>query len=102
MLSRVAERALDELALIRLTLDGGLDIEKLPPVPEAADENDHRRLVAVGLVNRLGCKLRDVAIASEEAERNLTELLGDWPLANEEIPEAEERVFGFAAYRKAG
>lgn len=102
MLSVVAERALHELTLARMTLDGELNAEKLPTVPEARDEADHRRLVALAVINRLSYLLSDVARIAEDTDRTLYEMAGGWELAHQlSVEKEEKRVFGFAAARKA-
>jgi hypothetical protein len=104
MLASIAERAVDELGLVLLTLDGRLGIDKLPPVPEASDEADHRRLVALSLVYRLATILKDFADTAQESERSVNEMFQRWELANEppmeEVPHVEDepRIFGFAAF----
>jgi hypothetical protein len=102
VLSVVAERALHELTLARMTLNGELDAEKLPPVSEAKDEADRRRLVALALIIRLSHLMSDAGRLAEDTERSLYEMAGGWELAHQLPLETEEpKVFGFAAARKA-
>lgn len=101
MLPVVAERALHELTLARMTLNGEMAVEKLPPVPEAKDEADRRRLIALAVINRLCHLLCDIARIAEDTDRTLYDMAGAWELAHEPPVEEEERVFGFAAARKA-
>jgi hypothetical protein len=100
MLALVAQRALEELTLARMTLAGELPTDKLPPVPRAKDEADHRRVVAVALIDRLSYMLSDVASVAEDADRLVYDLAGGLDLHHPPV-ETEKRVFGFAAFRKA-
>ena len=99
MLSLVAERALEELSLARMTLTGELPSGKLPPVPRAKDEADHRRVVALALIDRLSNLLSDVASLAEDIDRLVYDLAGGSDLHHPPV-EVEERVFGFAPPRK--
>lgn len=102
MLSVVAERALHELTLARMTLNGDMGVEKLPAVPEAKDEADRRRLVALAVMDHLCHLLSDAARIAEDTDRTLYEMAGGWELAHQlPLEREEEKVFGFAAARKA-
>lgn len=101
MLSHVAERVLHELSLARMTLNGELDVEKLPPIPEAKCEAERRRLTALALVNRLSHLLIDVANVAEDADRAVYGMVEGLELSSPSPVTEEKRVFGFAAARKA-
>jgi hypothetical protein len=100
VLSHVAERVLHELTLARMTLDGQLDADKLPVVPEATGEAERRRLTALALINRLSYLLIDVANVAEDADRTIYGMAEGLEQSSQ-LPVEEERVFGFAAARKA-
>jgi hypothetical protein len=100
MLALVAQRALEELNLARSTLTGDVPVEHLPPIPRARDEAEHRRVVAVALIDRLSNLLADVASVAESTDRLVYNLAGGMDLHQPPVDE-EKRVFGFAAFRKA-
>jgi hypothetical protein len=93
MLALVAQRALDELTLARSTLTGDVPAEHLPPVPQAKDEADHRRVVAVALLDRMSNLLADVASITEDADRLVYDLAEGLNLHKPPVKE-EKRVFG--------
>lgn len=101
MLGHVAVKILDELTLVRLVLDCGIEVEKLPPVPEASSESDHRRLVALSIITRLSEVLCDVINVAEGADWAVYEMVEGLD-ASGRLPVTEEkRIFGFAAARQA-
>jgi hypothetical protein len=101
MVNHLAERVVHELVLIRMTLDGGVEADKLSPVPVGTDEAEHRRLVTLALIDRLKDRLTDVGNVAEDTAWTLYEMVEGWEIAHQFPPEVEEKVFGFAAGRKA-
>jgi hypothetical protein len=101
VLSHVAERVLHELTLARMTLDGELDADKLPVVPEATGEAERRRLTALALITRLSHLLCDVATVAEDADRAVYEMVEGLEQSSPPPMTEERKVFGFAAGRKA-
>lgn len=101
VLSHVAERVLQELTLTRMTLDGELAVEQLPPVPEAKDEAEHRRLTALALINRLSHLLIDVLNVAEDSDRTIYGRVEELEQSVQFPVTEEPKVFGFAAARKA-
>jgi hypothetical protein len=101
MLPAVAERLYVDLYQIRWVLDGEKHLSKLPPIPEGMEENEHRRLVAIALIDDLCVLLSEMASVAQEAGRTLIEM-AHVPELDDEPPMLEEpRIFGFAAYRQA-
>lgn len=101
MLGHVVVKILDELTVARMVLSGEIEVEKLPPIPEADSESDHRRLVALSLINHLSYLLIDVVNMAEESERAIYGLV-EGLNASGRLPVTEgKRIFGFAAARKA-
>jgi hypothetical protein len=106
MLPAVAERLFNDLHQIRWVLDGDKRLDKLPPMPDGMDEDDHRRMVAIALIDDLCVLVSELASVAKEASQTLVDLahdpeLDDEPPMFEEPVDDEPRIFGFAAYRQA-
>lgn len=100
MLGHVAVKVLDELTLARMILSGEIEVEKLPPIPEASGEPDHRRLVALNIIRRLSYVLLDVMNVAESADRSIYEMVEGLELQCPLPVTEEKRAFGFAAARQ--